>query len=185
MPNHYKNYTVDHRSKKAMINFLDAHRTHRDGLYANPTIANCIKITHMGIPSDLMDYAWEMIANPAAYHVYVGFDFEIDRVAFEQDNPGYAIQITGRSGGWIELVTSGRGYSVLAIHDPELSTESPIDDIRRLAEAVENFDHFCDCVRENFIDRLEEYRADQQEKQAAEENEADALREEIPFPAFQ
>lgn len=178
---HFTNYKIDHRSKKAMLNFIETHKAHSDsGWLMNETIAHNVRITHLNIPRDLVDAAFEYIDQDHWFMWASEFDFLKSTFELEHNNGDYQVFTAGRSGGWIELHARGT-RSVFEKYDPWLSEESPIEDIRDLCEVIEDFDRFCDMVRDEFIACVQDFKDRKAEEAAEAEIEAEALLE-PPFP---
>lgn len=197
MEKFYSNYKVkaDRRSRESMIQFILNHRKHTESPYKRQTVANNIKITHLGLSGADEDAAFALLADEMTFNDLVWFDYGIDAVVFRADNPGWLTQIGGRSGGWIFLVPEKIGAdSVFDLYDNlgYESSEYTIAELREVVNVIINFDLFCDQLRETFIDHARMYGEEQAEAAAEWEKEKEIAKiesevrdEQIPFPAVQ
>jgi hypothetical protein len=183
MPKFFSNYTVDHRSKIAMLQFLTRHARHTDSLYHGQTIANKIKLYNLGLTSEQQEIGFKYLEEQSISDWNFDLDWAIQM--WREENPDYLVQITGRSSGWLELVPeSVHCHSVFDQFDPPLQEDTHIEDIRELCKVVESFDLLCDDLRDIFIDRIAEYGVIIKEEAEQEAKEAAALLEPA-FPAVQ
>jgi hypothetical protein len=177
MIEHFTGYKIDHRSKKAMMSFIEHHRVHSDRIYDPVTIANCVKLSHLPIPHDLGDSAYAFLESGL-----FDFNLHMDVTDFEIENPGYTVYQAGRTGGWLEL--HKKGYrSIFSVYDPMIDDEAPIEDIRDLCDVIEAFDRWCDYVAADFLQEVYDFKAEKEAEQIEVERESLALVE-LPFPAM-
>lgn len=164
MKDRYFYRNVDTDSREAMVKFLKEHFRYStmNTWNRSTSYANCVKIHRMDLPEKIMERAWDYISGELEV---VDFDFmwEDLKYQFLVDN-GYAVGFNGASDGYLVLyeakiekdkdgrtsygVYLGRNIDMYEEFDEEDWT---MDELKARVQLVQNFDAFCDDMRDAFI----------------------------------
>jgi len=121
---------VDRRSQNAMVSFLSEHQRY------NKRYANCVKVHSLGLTTELLDRAYELLASDDDI-----WDYLEEAIAnFTQRHNGYyTISSAGRLGGYLMLCRSRyeeQGYKSICRSCGQCSyksvAEMPIDPVERI-----------------------------------------------------
>ena len=153
---------VNLNDRNEMIGFLKDHYRYytMSSWNRSTSYANDVKITNLGLSSDLLDKAYDLLYGDANIDLMW---MDIDDIMFDfKMRTNYSMAFNGRSGGYLVLYQQGYDkqgnrcvYPGMSIDKGEDFEEFSDEELQERINLVCDFDRTCDEIRDMFIKWIE------------------------------